>query len=348
MKLMKRIVVLSALALTLGLAASAAADEVQISGYVDGEFLATQVDPGGGASSEWDTSFGDDSEVALWAKAMPMENVSALAEIFYEQSTNMIDLEQAMISWHLAEGQFVPYFGKTYAPFGIEEHSRYSTTNKLISRPMFMTAWTDNGLGFRGTMEMAEDMNLEYDVMLGNGLMAAPGVTTLSTQRLDGNNNSKAAGGRVGIMPMEGLGIGGSFAWGKYDASAENNYMLIGGDAHYEMEGLDVRGEVRYQTMGDVALPGGAADVNGLFFYGQASYELPVEPLQFVEPTARFTWADPNSDVDADQLMQVAVGGTVSPAQGLLLKGEFQVNMEDDAVKTDNNAFSLQAVFGWQ
>jgi hypothetical protein len=342
---------LSALALTLGLVANAAADDVEISGYVDGEFLATQgVDIGTGDTA-WDTSFGDDSEVALWAKAMPMDNVSALAEIFYMQSTNMIDLEQAIVSWHLSEGQFVPYFGKTYVPFGIEEHSRYSTTNKLVSRPMFMNAWTDNGLGARGTVELGPEMNMEYDVMLSNGLMAAPGATTLTAQPVDGNNNSKAAAGRVGIMPMEGLGIGGSFAWGKYDAVAENNYMLIGGDAHFAKEGLDVRGEVRYQAMKDVAGAGGgalAADVNGLFFYGQASYEIPMEAVQFVEPTVRFTYGDPNSDVEKDQRMQIAVGGTVSPAQGLLLKGEFQINQEDDTVKTDNNAFSLQAVFGWK
>jgi len=347
---MKRMVMLTALALTLGLAASAAADNVQISGYVDGEFLATQgVDSGG--DTAWDTSFGDDSEVALWAKAMPMEDVSALAEIFYMQSDNQIDLEQAVVSWHLAEGQFVPYFGKTYAPFGIEESSRYSTTNKLVSRPMFMTAWTDNGAGARGTLELSPGTSFEYDVMIMNGLMAAPTETMLTTQLVDGNNNSKSVGGRVGLMPTEGVGIGGSFAWGRYDADAENNYMLVGGDAHFMKEGFDVRGEVRYQTMADVVDAGGAgvaADVKGLFFYGQASYEIPVESMQFVEPTARFTYGDPNTDMDADQLMQVAFGGTVSPAEGLLLKGEFQINMEDDTVKTDNNAFSLQAVFGWQ
>ena len=199
------------------------------------------------------------------------------------------------------------------------------------------------------------EMNLEYDVMLANGLMASPTAgdfIILTTQPIDGNNNSKSAGARVGLMPMEGLGIGGSFAWGKYDPAAENNYMLIGGDAHFEMEGLDVRGEVRYQSISNVigtsAAPAVPTDVTGLFFYGQASYEIPVESLQFIEPTARFAYGDPNSDVDGDQLMQIAVGGTVSPAQGLLLKGEFQINQEDDAVKTDNNAFSLQAVFGWK
>ena len=347
---MKRMAILTAFALLAGLTATASADNnVELSGYVDGDFLATQgVDTAGETS--WDTSFGDNSEVALWAKATPADNVSALAEIFYKQSSNTIDLEQATVAWHLAEGQFVPYFGKSYFPFGIEAHSRYSTTNKLISRPSYLMAWTDNGAGIRGTVEMNETMSMSYDVMVANGLMADPGDTYLSTQRIDGNNNSKSVGGRVGIMPMEGLGIGGSFAWGKYDADANNNYILIGGDASYQKQGFDFRGEVRYQSLADVALTSGTMDVKGLFFYGQAAYEIPVEPIQFVEPTVRFEWADPNTDsaFDTDRVYQIAFGGTVSPAEGFLLKGEFQVNQEDKSVRTDNNALSLQAVFGWQ
>jgi hypothetical protein len=323
-----------------------AAEGVALTGYVDGVFQAMQganPDPAKTGTS-WNTSFGDASQAVIWANGQPSENVAFTAELYYRQTSNLAVLRQAVIDWRLMGDKCTAYFGKFYFPFGIEYRSVYSTTNALVSRPT-VQGWSDNGFGLMGKMDMQGGMGLRWNVAATNGLSGP----ALAYQSTDANNNNKSIGGRLEILPMEDkLNVGGSFAWGKYDASAKNNYTLAGAHADYMgMENLDVRGEFMWQKLAKAAA--GGKDLTGMGVYGQASYRMKIEGYNYFEPVVRFSWMDPNRDAAAktDAVNQLAIGAGFSPVEHFVLKGEFDLNNEDSSVKTDNNAVMLQAVYGW-
>lgn len=351
------IVVLAAALMLVGTGTALAGNNVSITGYVDSEFSARQADLG--ADSEWNTKFGDASEVLLWATTDPSEDTYAVAEVTYSQLTNAISLDQAMMDWMIAGDSFVARFGKFYAPFGIEEESRYATTNRLISRPSagampggvpvsILNAWTDNGLGAHGMSDWGGGNGLEWNLAIGNGLIGtgAPGAMVLMPQTTAGVNKKGFVGG-VNVTPTEGSQFGGSVAYGTW--GGDNAYTIFGGHAQYGMtmdeNSLDFRGQVAFQTMAKAGVA--AADQSGLMFYGQGAYRMAVEGVEYVELVARFGWNEPNSDVTDDETSQIAIGGTVSPVEDFLIKAEFDINNEPTAMKADNNALSLLAVFGW-
>jgi hypothetical protein len=330
-------------AATLLPAAAFAGDDMMITGYVDGGFQAIQqldattADP---TDTTWKTSFGDASQALFWVTGSPAENASYTAEINYWQASNTLQLNQAMIDWKVAGDMFALSFGKFYIPFGIEARSSYSSTNKLVTRPM-MTQPTDNGVDFHGMMDTGNGISWKWDAAVTNGFAGAG----LGSQLTDANNNNKSVTGRLEVMPMEQkLNIGGSAAFGAWDAAGNNNYMLLGGHAIVDyMEGLDIRGEFLWQQLKDVAP---TVDLTSMGFYAQGAYRLPVEGWNWVEPVVRFAWMDPNTDVDNDAGSQIAVGIGFSPVEHFTLKGEFDINSEQ-GTSVDNNQIGLQAVYGW-
>lgn len=348
---MRKMMILCLAALVMPVAANAMDNGLSITGYVDGEFMATQMldastaDP---TDTTWKTSFGDASEALFWVTGQPAEDVSFVTEVDYFQSSSTLTLNQANINWAVMGDQFGVRFGKFYFPFGIEARSRYSTTNRLISQPGAgplgpgLVGWADNGIGLHGMMKMNDEMSWAWDLAVTNGLAG----TGLASQPIDANNNNKSVGGRVEVMPMgDKLNVGGSAAFGAWDAAGENNYILAGGHliADY-IPMLDVRGEFYWQQLSDVT-PG--TDVTSMAFYGQAAYRYPIEGWNYIEPVVRFGWMDPNGDVDDDAFNQIAIGLGFSPVEHFVLKGEFDINGEPDAIKTDNNMFMFQGVYGW-
>ena len=141
--------------------------------------------------------------------------------------------------------QFAVYFGKFWFPFGIESQAVHSTTNALVTRPN-LQAWTDNGFGAMGKVENG-GVGIRWNVAATNGFSGA----ALFPQATDANNNNKSIGGRLEVMPMgDQLNVGGSFAFGKYDASSKNSYILGGGHVDYTwMKHSNVRGEFMWQKV---------------------------------------------------------------------------------------------------
>lgn len=351
-------------------AAPAHANDVSITGYVDGELQAVQVATG--TETEWSNSFGNASDALFWIKGSPSEEVSALAEIDYRQSSNDIRVWQAMVDWQISGEQATLRLGKFYFPFGIEYYSLYSTTNPLVSRPFrtndplllgfagpFTSSWQDNGVALHGMLDMGgEGMGIHYSLAIANGLNGI-GLAAANT---DANDN-KAVGGKIAVTPQEGLEVGGSFSFGKYGVSPvappgttdEENYMLLGGHVMADMiENFSVNGEFRMGTVTNaVAIPGGMDDLKMMAWYATAAYRIPTESVEFVELAARVGGMDPDSDTDNDQFMQMAFGGSIAPVENLRFKAEFQINTEGDDVPAvgtggyDNNEVLFQAVFGW-
>lgn len=349
-------------------AAPAHANDVSISGYVDGELQAVQV-PAAGGDTEWSNSFGNASDALFWIKGTPSDEVSAMAEIDYRQSTNTIAVWQAMVDWQISGEQATLRLGKFYFPFGIEYGSLYSTTNPLVSRPFrtndamlagfaapFTSSWQDNGVALHGMLDMGgEGMGIHYALAIANGLNGM-GLAAANT---DGNDN-KAVGGKVSLTPQEGVEVGGSFTFGKYGVSPlapvgttdEENYMLFGGHVMVDMiENFSLDGEFR---MGSVSHEAAGVDDNKMMaWYATAAYRVDTPNTEFIELAARVGSVDPNTDADDDQFMQVSVGASCAPVENLRFKTEFQINQEGDNVagpgagSYDNNEFLFQAVFGW-
>ena len=354
------------LVLLLGMAGAVHAYDFNVNGYVDGELQAVQANKDltdNNSSSEWNNSFGNQSEVLLFIGTDPSEDVSLVSEIAYRQAFNDIDVWQAMVNWMASGEQLQMKAGKFWFPYGIEHRYAYSTVNPLVSRPFethssgrllevkapmsLARSWQDQGAGVHGKVALGQsDMNLMYDLAVSNGLS---GMSL--TPATPDNNDNKTFGGMVSLMPAEGVEVGGSFAYGKYDTGGHNNYMLAGGHAVYSMiENLDVMGEFRYGSVDSAGIAG--ADLSEMLFYGTVSYKIPMEGIEYVEPAVRFGWFDPNTDSASsdDTFMQVAFGLNVSPAEHFALKGEFQLNKESvasGATEPDNNELLFQAVLGW-
>lgn len=337
----KMMIIVCLAALVIPTAVRAMDESLMITGYVDGEFQAQQQpDPAHPATTQWKTSFGDASHAVFWASGHPTDKVDFATEVYYLQGTNTLQLNQAVADWKAAGDQFGIRFGKFYFPFGIEARSRYATVNRLVSQPMLM-GWTDNGVGIHGMMKASGDMSWSWDIAVTNG---RAGVG-LASQTIDANNNNKAVGGRVEVMPMgDKLNVGASAAYGAWDAAGANKYTLVG--AHVisdNVEHLDLRGEFYWQQLKDVT-PG--TDVKAMAFYGQGAYRYPVQGWNYIEPVARFGWMDPNTDTDNDAFSQLAIGLNFSPVEHFVLKAEFDDNMEQGTT-IDNNTFRFQGVYGW-
>jgi hypothetical protein len=188
-------------------------------------------------------------------------------------------------------------------------------------------------------------VGLTYDVALSNGFA---GVGP-APQQIDANNEKKSVGGRISVTPNDKLDVGGSVAWGRWDTAGENDYVLLGFHGIVDLvEDLDFRGELVSASFADGFAPG--TDLTQLWTYGQVAYRLHPTGLEYAEMAARFGWMDPNTDRDDDATMQVAVGGTLSPAEHLMIKGEFQYNRDQTPSGTDDpddNELRFQAIFGW-
>jgi len=325
--------------------------DFSLTGYLDGEFSAVQglndpTDPT--SDTGWKSSFGNQSEVVLWAQSDPAEKASFMSEIYYWQASNTITLQQAAVNWHLYSTDaynMSARMGKFYVPFGIEERSIYSTTNMLVSRP-YIQVWTDNGVELNGGGKMGESgMSMAWNLALTNGQTGSG----LSPQNTDTDNN-KSIGGRVSLVPMENYEVGGSFQLGKWDALGKENYTLFGAHGIAKpMEGVDVRAEWA-MSKANAALAG--ADLKNMALYGQASYTMPLEGdnMESCGLTARFGWMDPNTDADNDEVMQLAVGANFSPAERVNFKVEFDLNKNSTPSGVDDpkdNAILAQAVVGW-
>jgi len=322
---MRKMMIICLAALAIPVVARAMDNNLMISGYVDGEFQAQQgpdlttVDPN---DTTWKTSFGDASHAVFWATGNPSDNVSFKTEVYYWQNNNQLALNQANLTWSVMGDKLGVDFGKFYFPFGIEARSRYATTNKLVTEPsagngVGIVGWADNGIDIHGMMKMNDQLSWSWSAAVSNGRAG----TNLVTQTTDANNNNKTIGGRVEVMPMgDKLNVGGSVAYGAWDAAGDNKYILAGGHAILDyVQNLDVRGEFYWQDVQNVAPTSTNPDAKAMAFYAQGAYRYPIAGMNYIEPVVRFGWMDPNTDVSNDSFSQIAVGVGFSPVEHFTL-----------------------------
>lgn len=174
----------------------------------------------------------------------------------------------------------------------------------------------------------------------GEMLEGPPGIEF--SENLVDNNTNKTVGGRIGILPIWNLEIGGSFMTGKYDDEGDLSFVLWGFDAEYHHGPFEVRGEylgLERETdhFGDIQRRGA---------YGQVAYRLVdinsiPEALQRTELVTRIG----RIFGDGPTQTQVALGINYYIRPSTVLKLGYEFNDGTDNLSVDR--LLLQLAFGF-
>ncbi len=126
---------------------------------------------------------------------------------------------------------------------------------------------------FEGLAEFLEDDGaiMSADDLLDALELGHGGGTEIEFgETLSDNNSNKAMGGRIGLLPIHSLEIGGSFMRGGFDDAGDLDFRMFGFDAGYKIGPLDLRGE--YISLEFDRESGGTESLDG--FYAQAALKL--------------------------------------------------------------------------
>ncbi len=217
-------------------------------------------------------------------------HVSAELEISVADEKTETELEFVQADY-FAHDNLILSAGKMLLPFNaFGERLHPQWINKLPSLPVIYGAHggdgvspgiipilTDIGIQAHGGVELGNESMAKYALYLVNGPQSESGmegeeahdkVELAFGESGHDNNNNKAFGGRVGILPISGVEIGWSGLGGKYRDN--EGFFVWGSDAEFHYGGLELRAEYL-----DLAVDrAGLSDQNQNGFYGQVAYRL--------------------------------------------------------------------------
>ena len=236
-----------------------------------------------------------------------------------------IDLEFAQFDY-LATDWLVISGGRFLTPFntfGTRLHPTW--INKLSSAPPIYGGHGHGSGGFIPVMKTigamvsggkalwSDDAKINYALFVGNGPTSEDGVDDPTDEDelldLEFNNtpdleDGVMVGGRLGFLPIRNLELGVSYATSDPD---DVRFHLIGVDAWYNYEGLELRGEFAYLERDE-----GSVDANVQGYWLQAAYRLNrIFPernglhgiANRLEPVVRFGQVSKFSEKNRDQLV---------------------------------------------
>ncbi|PTB94407.1 porin [Marinobacter sp. B9-2] len=260
--------------------------------------------------------------------------------------------------------------GKFLSPIGqFRQNIHPSWINKMPTAPVGFghggaAPLSDLGVQLRGGIPLSGSMRANYALFTSNG-------PTLAVDPADGNLGLEAEaatsngdgnfvyGGRVGFLPVPALELGLSGALGKVgvaeghdvtDLAAgepDRDYTVLGADAVYNLDTLQLRGEYIQQTVGSEAgstlLNGEASgELDFTAWYAQAAYRLPDTKWEGV---ARIGDLDtPNADGNRSQW---SVGVNYLFANNVIIKAAYTVDDYDDNAIDDDERFNVQLAYGF-
>ena len=307
----------------------------------------------------------DNNHIALFFGANVSQNLKFVSEFHYEHSIEEPELPQANIQWRLAKPLTVT-MGRFWLPFGsLGRDKIYTPTNELVSYPYTSSQFlpfhnADNGVRIGGSFEI-----VGFEVAVTNGFagLDEEGGTVLRGLAQD-NNQNKRMTGRVTLMPVKGLEVGGSYTSGAWDDDSDADITFWGLDAEMRMGALSLEAEY---AAGKIENPAGAfATVNGApsllsdnfgalavgdsdrsAYYLQAMYrvlsrKMNMEALDVIIRYDGFTRDRP---LDAGDRARLTAGINVTPQPHFHLKAEYQkVSEPGDQPGAKNNGIMAQAV----
>ena len=262
--------------------------------------------------------------------------------------------------------------GKFLSPIGqFRQNIHPSWINKLPTAPVGFghggaAPLSDLGVQLRGGIPLSGSMRANYALFTSNGptlLVDGHGdevelemETEAASSNADGNF---VYGGRIGFLPVPALELGLSGALGKVgvaeghavsDLAAgepDRDYTVLGADAVYNLDTLQLRGEFIQQTVGSEAgstIADGevTGELDFTAWYAQAAYRLPDTKWEGV---ARIGDLDtPNADGNRSQW---SVGVNYLFANNVIIKAAYTVDDYDDNAIDDDERFNVQLAYGF-
>ena len=217
-------------------------------------------------------------------------------------------------------------------PFGIDYQVFATPDRKLVTPPLVTELMMDGGWGDIGVNLHGAVSLLNYNLYIVNGMGEDGGIPV---NQLTDNNNTKSAGGRIGVLPIKDLELGFSYAQGPYlDGAARQALSRIGGDVQFAYERLEIKGEF---VKGEEEVPGARKNEHeGLYL------QLLGKATEKVYGVARYGYWKPKG---GDRVTRITIGLGYDLIENVSLRGEYQTN--DETPNVDNNLFSLQAVLSF-
>ena len=258
--------------------------------------------------------------------------------------------------------------GKFLSPIGqFRQNIHPSWINKMPTAPVGFghggaAPLSDLGVQLRGGIPLSGSMRANYALFTSNGptlvVDGATGELELETEAASSNADGNFVyGGRVGFLPVPALELGLSGALGKVGVGQEvsnltagepdRDYTVLGADAVYNLDTLQLRGEFIQQTVGSEAgstIADGAVtgELDYTAWYAQAAYRVPDTKWEGV---ARIGDLDtPNADANRSQW---SVGVNYLFANNVIIKAAYTVDDYDYNAINDDERFNVQLAYGF-
>jgi len=316
------------------------AQGLTVTGYADAELWLEEI---GSDDTEF---YFDNHHVNLILLGDITGDLFAAVEVEYEHAGEEISLEYGYLGYTGFEDLRI-MAGKFIVPFGRFNKDIHPTPiNKTPFRPYGFSnivpqTYNDVGLWLSGAKALDDDSRFVFDVFAVNGLLGEEGQDIRGLRNNDredasfGRDDDKAVGGRIGLeFPFLGFDVGASVYTGKYAESGAGESLrldLVGLDAAYRLDALELRGEVVHaaQDMAD-------GDLNKTGGYVEAGYQV----SQRWEPVLRFSARDmPGRAADRSRIAP-GISFQISPAG--IVRLAYAFNLEPDDFEADDDQLAAQ------
>ena len=263
--------------------------------------------------------------------------------------------------------------GALLVPFGRYNLYHDSDLQNLTDRPIMAkdvvpTTWTEAGAGIFGQFNPSfgsyEDLNLDYELYVVNGLDAGFSDTGLSAGRSSlrtDNNDDKSVVGRLAASPWLNQTVGVSGYWGDYN-TLNDDIAGVGFDSLSTLGPFEFINEYAYFDVEQ----SGSGDAANYFqgAYSQLNYYFWPEFLNnsflgrgLKDPkfalVSRYDWAlisdDSDATLDNNEETRWTLGFNYRPIDSFVFKFEYQWNQAQNEVleRGDNNGFLTSIAMGF-
>ncbi len=329
------------------LLAEETSDRVRFFGAITGSFDVESLADAAGdsAATSWKNSFGNRSTGTVWVAGSPSPRVQYFVEGIYHLQSGEFESGQIRGDYSIVDRALAFRFGQFHFPFGIEMRGAPTRINRFLSRPGSKSEIV-SAIGIYGDLF---DQNLNYFAAAANESPGSPTEAASVEKRANLNetgvdsNNSKAVGGRIGYSPRAGLEIGGSLAWDRFDDSGDQVSILLGGDFSLNDGPLHLQAEGTRRRVDVVT-----GEQFSTSFYGRIAYKIveDSEHFDYIDILAGVELIDPDSDSPNDRVTTFSGGLAISPANGVVLRGEYQARREQTN-DIDDDRVLLEGLLFW-
>lgn len=300
-------------------------------------------------------------------------------ELELEDGETEVKLEYAQIDWSFHDNATL-VAGNFLSPFNIfQERLHPAWINKLPTMPLMyqhhggFLPTTELGVQLRGGINFGSSSKVEYSLYLVNGpTLAIEGHEAGSLEfgeNFSDNNDNKAFGFRLNVLPIPHLDLGGSYMFAKGDDLNMDGTDIFGLFVSAQFRGLDLKVEWARmeQDLSDAVVNTlhptdadeltefkdefeevGGSPLEKEGFYIQAAYRLEGIPdipdiLSPIEVVIRYEETDLPGKHDDQEAVTFGLNYWLRP--NLVFKIAYESSEEEPKVKDDT--FYLQAAYGF-